>query len=85
MSAPGSIGGGGSSRDVPSTAQLRRLEELLKEHAELVAEFGLAPAVTFRQHLNRVLARQKGDQVVRRVEPATGGKMNLAKRKGSFA
>jgi len=83
MSTPGSVGGGSCSRSVPSTEQLRRIEDLLKEHADLVAEFGLAPTVTFRQQLNRVLARQRGEQIVRRVEPS--GRGASTKRRGQFA
>lgn len=85
MSAPSGVGGGGS-RDAPSAQQLRRIEDLLKEHTELVAEFGLAPTVTFRQQLNRVLAQRKGDQVIRRVEPSRGSTgLSLGRRNGKLA
>jgi hypothetical protein len=83
MSTPGSIGGG--NRDMPSSQQLRRIEDLLKEHGDLVAEFGLAPTITFRQQLNRVLVRQRGEQIVRRIEPSHGGSGATARRRGQLA
>ena len=50
-------------------------EALLRAHAETVARFGLGVAPTFKQELNRVIARQDADpdrETDRPVEPVTG-------------
>jgi hypothetical protein len=49
---------------------------LLQAHADLVARFGLGVAPTFKQELNRVMARlaaDEGAESARPIEGVTGG------------
>ncbi len=59
----------------PAVEQARQLGLLLGHHADTVARFGIGVAPSFKQELNRVIAREKGedcDRFARPVEGVTG-------------
>jgi hypothetical protein len=51
----------------------RQAEAMLRTHADLVARFGIGVAPTFKQALNRVIARIDGESG-RPVEGVTGAR-----------
>lgn len=55
----------------------RQAEAMLRTHADLVARFGIGVAPTFKQALNRVIARidgESGGESGRPVEGVTGAR-----------